>query len=157
MNSSVYLETTIVSYYCSRPNRDIIISARQQLTELWWDTQMKNYNVFISDLVLEESAKGDTDAASKRLDAISAFQILEIDEESAVLAKGLISKKAIPAEFPEDALHIAVAAINGMDFILTLNFAHINNAMNREKIMDIIDQFGLICPVICTPEELLGS
>ena len=157
MNSSVYLETTIVSYYCSRPNRDIIISARQQLTELWWYTQMKNYNVFISDLVLEESAKGDTDAASKRLDAISAFQILEIDEESAVLAKGLISKKAIPAEFPEDALHIAVAAINGMDFILTWNFAHINNAMNREKIMDVIDQFGLICPVICTPEELLGS
>ena len=157
MSCSVYLETTIVSYYCSRPHRDIIISARQQLTELWWGTQIKNYNVFISDLVLEESAKGDNVAAAKRLEAISNFSILEIDDECSDLAKILISKKAIPAEFPEDALHIAVAAMNGIDFILTWNFAHINNAMKREKIMDVIDQCGYICPVICTPEELLGG
>lgn len=87
MNSSVYLETTIVSYYCSRANRDIIISARQQLTELWWNTQIKNYNVFISDLVLEESAKGDNVAATKRLEAISNFKILEIDNECSEIAK----------------------------------------------------------------------
>jgi len=157
MNSSVYLETTIVSYYCSRPNRDIIISARQQLTDLWWDTQIKNYTIFISDLVIEESAKGDSIAAEKRLKAIFQFKILEIDNECSELAKILISKNAIPAAFPEDALHIAVAATNGIDFILTWNFAHINNAMNREKIMKVIDQCGFICPVICTPEELLGD
>lgn len=73
------------------------------------------------------------------------------------LQKILISQRAIPSEFPEDALHIAVAAMNGIDFILTWNFAHINNAMNREKIMNVIDQCGYICPVICTPEELLGD
>jgi hypothetical protein len=118
---------------------------------------MKKKDVFISDLVIEESAKGDTVAAAKRLKKISNFKILEIADDCSEVAKILISKNAIPTEFPEDALHIAIAAMKGIDFILTWNFAHINNAINREKIMNVIDQCGYICPVICTPEELLGD
>ena len=93
----------------------------------------------------------------KRVEAVSTSKILKIDEESSKIAKTLVAEGAIPREFPEDAVHIAVASVNGMDYILTWNFAHINNAENRGKIMKLIDQCGYVCPVICTPEELLGG
>lgn len=157
MNPSVYLETTVISYYSSRPSRDIVISARQQLTQMWWDSKIREYDIFISDLVREEAGKGDTEAAARRLDVISKFAILEIDEEASKIAKFLVANGAIPSEYPEDAIHIGVASVNGIDFILTWNFAHINNALNREKIERIVDQCGYVCPVICTPEELFGG
>lgn len=157
MKPTIYLETTVVSYYCSRPSRDIVISARQQLTQIWWDSKINEFEVFVSDLVIEEAGKGDLNAASKRIEAISDFMVLKIDEDAAMIAKNLLSDGAIPQEYPEDAIHIAVASINRMTFILTWNFAHINNAIHREKIIKSVDQCGYTCPVICTPEELLGG
>lgn len=157
MKPSIYLETTVVSYYCSRPSRDIVISARQQLTQLWWDNKIQEFDIFVSDLVHEEAGKGDKDAAAKRLAAISGFSFLEIDEEASRIAKFLVADGAIPKEYPEDAIHIGVASVNGIDFILTWNFAHINNANKREKIAEVIDRCGYVCPVICTPEELNGG
>jgi hypothetical protein len=157
MKPSIYLETTVISYYCSRPSRDIVIGARQKLTQMWWDNKIKEFDVFVSDLVQEEARKGDSKAAIKRLQAISVFTYLEIDDDAARIAKVLVAEGAIPEEFPEDAIHIGVAAVNGIDFILTWNFAHINNANKRGKIVSVIDQCGYICPVICTPEELLGG
>lgn len=107
--------------------------------------------------MIEEAGKGDLNAASKRIEAISDFMVLKIDEDAAMIAKNLLSDGAIPQEYPEDAIHIAVASINRMTFILTWNFAHINNAIHREKIIKSVDQCGYTCPVICTPEELLGG
>ena len=87
LKPSAYLETTVVSYYCSRPSRDIVISARQQITQLWWDNKIHEYSIFISDLVQEEAGKGDDKAAAKRLNAISEFPILEVDTEASRIAK----------------------------------------------------------------------
>lgn len=157
MKSSIYLETTIVSYYCSRPSRDIVISARQQLTQIWWENKLNDYDIFISDLVQDEASKGDKDASVKRLEAIAKFEILEVDSEASRVAKQLVSEGAIPSVYPEDAVHIGVAAVNGIDFILTWNFAHIHNATKQEKIVKVVDLCGYVCPVICTPEELLGG
>jgi hypothetical protein len=157
MKSSIYLETTVVSYYCSRPSRDIVISARQQLTQIWWENKIDDYNIFISDLVQDEASKGDTEASMKRLEIIANFKILEVDAEASRVAKMLVSEGAIPLMYPEDAVHIGVAAVNGIDFILTWNFTHIHNATKQEKIEHIVDLCGYICPVICTPEELLGG
>jgi hypothetical protein len=108
-------------------------------------------------LVQEEAGKGDAEAAAKRLKAISDFAILEIDEDASRVAKFLVADGAIPREYPEDAIHIGVASVNGIDFILTWNFAHINNASNREKIENVVGQCGYVCPIICAPEELLGG
>jgi len=157
MKPSIYLETTVVSYYCSRPSRDIVIGARQQVTQMWWDNNIQEYAIFISDLVQEEAGKGDIEAAAKRHEAISGFAFLEIDEDASRIAKFLVADGAIPKEYPEDAIHIRVAYVNGIDFILTWNFAHINNANNREKIAEVVDRCGYVCPVICTPEELMGG
>ena len=69
----------------------------------------------------------------------------------------LIKDGPIPEKCPEDALHIAIATVNGMDFLLTWNFAHINNAQMKAKITSVIKAEGYQCPTICSPEELLGE
>ena len=56
-----------------------------------------------------------------------------------------------------DAAHIALAAIHGIDYLMTWNCKHIANATIFEAIREICFQKGYACPVICTPEELLGD
>jgi hypothetical protein len=52
-----------------------------------------------------------------------------------------------------DALHIAVATVHGMDYLLTWNCTHIANAITRPKIELICRVAGYEPPVICTPPE----
>ncbi len=157
MKSTVYIETSIVSYYTSRPSRDLIVASRQQLTHDWWENKIIDFEVFISKMVLDESADGDLTAAKKRLLALSDFPVLDLTEKVFSLSEFLLKNNAIPEKYPEDSLHIAIAAINGMDFLLTWNFAHINNAKTKRKIETTIREYGYECPVICSPEELMGE
>ena len=86
---------------------------------------------------------------------MSSFVVLAIDDEARSLAEKIISEKGIPEEYPEDALHIAVAAVNGIDVMVTWNFAHLNNPFTRMMIRQIIENAGYQSPEICSPEELL--
>ena len=113
------------------------------------------YETYISALVYEEAGKGDPDQAAKRLTAIRVFPMLDIDEDARLLAERIIAERGIPDKYPEDALHIGVAAVNGMDVLLTWNFAHMNNPFTRRAIRRIVEQAGYLCPEICSPQELL--
>jgi hypothetical protein len=113
--------------------------------------------VYISPLVLEEAADGDTSAARKRLDALTGIPVLQITDEAESLAVAMIKAGAIPPQYPEDSLHIALATVNGMDFLLTWNFTHINNAVMKKAIIRVIEDQGYECPVICSPDELIGE
>jgi len=157
MKKKVYIETTVVSYYTGRPSRDIVISARQEETRGVWPSLLEAYDTYISALVYEEVENGDSEAAQKRLEAIEPFPVLDVDEEAYNLAQTIIKEQAIPTEYPEDALHIAVAATNGIDLIVTWNFAHINNPFKRMMIRQIVENSGYICPEICSPEELMEA
>ena len=154
MNPSVYVETTVVSYLTARPHRDIVVAAHQQLTREWWDGATDRYQLFISDLVLVEASRGDRVAAAERLAALEPLAQLEITREDQALAKRLVEAAAIPAAAAEDALHIAVAAANGCDFLVTWNFRHIANPAMKNRIADVCRAAGYVSPVICTPEEL---
>lgn len=92
-----------------------------------------------------------------RREAIESFAMLDVDDEARLLAEKIILQKAVPAEHPEDALHIAIAAVNGMDVILTWNFAHLNNPFTRKLVRQAIEGEGYECPEICSPEELLEA
>lgn len=157
MASSVYVETSVISYYTARPSRDIVAAARQTLTQEWWDTARDKYDLYVSVLVVEESRDGAVDAAQRRLAAISGLPILEINEAAEQLAKRLMDERAIPLASPEDALHISLATVHGMDFLLTWNFRHINNAEMKARIRTVIEVAGYESPVICSPEELGGG
>lgn len=153
MKPKIYIETSIVSYYTNRPSRDIVTAARQQITREWWESSFQHFERYISVLVLEESGCGDPTEAEKRLETLKGIPILGISDEAKVLADALVAGP-IPGNYAEDALHIALAAVNGMDFLLTWNFHHINNAMMKNQISKIVEKQGYECPVICSPEEL---
>jgi hypothetical protein len=112
---------------------------------------------FVSALVVKEAAKGNPVVARKRLDAIQAFPVLATTPAAELLAKALIYARGIPAEYPEDALHIAVAAIEGMDFIVTWNFSHINNPFTKMMIRQTVENAGYECPEIVSPDAFLGD
>ena len=155
MSKTVYIETTIVSYRTARPNRDLMIAAHQQTTNELWPRLMPEFNTYVSALVLEEAGRGDPDQAAMRLREIEQVPALGIDDEARTLAERLISGDAIPPEYPEDALHIGVAAVNGIDILLTWNFAHLNNPFTRIKTRRVVENAGYQCPEICSPDELL--
>lgn len=155
MKKHVYIETTVVSYLTAKPSRDIMIAGHQEATRELWAKLSSRYETYVSALVFEEAGSGDPDQVQMRLAAIAKFPMLDIDGEARSLAEKIIAKKGIPVEYPEDALHIAVAAVNGIEVIITWNFAHLNNPFTRKKVRKIVEAEGYSCPEICSPEELL--
>ena len=115
----------------------------------------RHFTVVSSQLVVSEASAGDPELASARLAFLTELALLEITEEALKLAQRLLQAKAIPQEFPEDALHIAVAVVNGVEYLLTWNYKHLANAAMRNKIETTCRALGYEPTVICTPEELL--
>lgn len=156
MASSVYIETSIISYLTSRTSRSLIGAARQQLTQAWWDVRL-NYDLYISEVVARECAAGDLDAAKKRLDAIEGLGLLRVSVEAIEISKALVARNIVPAKAAEDALHISIATVHAMDFLLTWNCKHIANPEIQKRIALYLEGQGLFLPFICTPDELLGA
>lgn len=155
MKSKVYVETSVISYLASRPSRDLIIAANQQITQDWWRSKRHEFDLFASQLVVNEANSGDKNAAQRRLQFLQDMPLLKLSEQAMELTEKLVNNKAVPAKVVEDALHIAVAAANGMDYLITWNFKHIANAAMRSKIEYICRVNGYEPPVICSPQELL--
>ena len=157
MNPRLYVETTIPSYLTSRPSRDLIIAGHQQITREWWEKRRDAFQLYISQLVVDETSEGDPGAARERLKVIQYLPLLDITPEVAELASGILASGLIPRKAATDAAHVAIAAVHGMDFLVTWNCVHIANAVIAKALAKICRQHGCECPVICTPEELLGE
>lgn len=157
MKAKVYVETSVISYLTSRPDRDLVIAGNQQVTHEWWQKRRTMYDLYISQLVVQEASFGDATAAADRLKALHEIPLLPLTEEGKQLAERLVSKGAIPKKVIEDALHIAIATSNGMEYLLTWNFKHIANAVTRGKIEAVCRDEGYEPPIICTPQELSGG
>lgn len=157
MKPKVYLETTIVSYLTARSSRDLIIAAHQQLTQEWWDHRRISFDLFVSQVVVQESGAGDTLMAQKRLEVLVTIPLLDLRQEAVALARALVEKGPLPEKAAVDALHIALATVHGMDYLLTWNCQHIANAEMQIAVAAVCRAAGYEPPVICTPEELLGS
>jgi len=155
VKKDVYIETTVVSYLTARTSRNTIIAGHQEATRKLRPKLAAEYGAFVSALVYEEAQRGDPRQARMRLEAIKSFPMLEIDDEARDLAQRIIAEKGVPKEYPEDALHVAVAAVNGIEVFITWNFGHLINPFIRFKIRRIVENAGYQCPEICSPEELL--
>lgn len=154
MKQRVYIETSILSYLTALPSRDVIQAARQQVTIAWW-ARRHEYSLFVSDPVLGEARRGDPAAAARRLEAAGGIPVLSGAEEAEVLAAALLAGAAMPSKAVVDAAHVAIAAVHGLDFLLTWNCTHIANAAMRPRIETICKDHGFPPPIICTPDELL--
>ena len=155
MKKSVYIETSIPGYLTARPSRDVRAAAWQQITTQWWDDARDQYELFTSALVIAEASDGHPDAAARRLEVLQGIAKLVIDEEIQAFSEKLIAEGGIPELAKADALHVAVAAVHGMDYLLTWNCRHIDNATKKPIIRAICAASGYSCPEICTPMELL--
>jgi predicted nucleic acid-binding protein len=132
-----------------------MIAGHQEATREIWPKLVNKYETYISALVYEEAGRGTREQAQKRLEVIKPFRMLDIDDEARTLAEKIIAGRGVPEEYPEDALHIAVAAVNGVEVLITWNFAHLNNPFTRMIVRQIVENEGYVCPEICSPEELL--
>lgn len=121
----VYVETSVVSYLASRPSRDILVAAHQQITSEWWDRRRSRFNLFVSELVIREASAGDANAAARRLAFVEAIPLLALTDAALALAQRLLRDGALPVGSEEDALHVAVAAVHGIHFLMTWNCKHI--------------------------------
>lgn len=153
----VYVETTVVSYLTARPSRDVVIAGHQQVTHEWWDTRQANYELCVSQLVLDEAGAGDAQAAQERLLVLRPMLVLQTTAVALELAKELLQAGALPAKAADDALHIAIAATKAVPYLLTWNCRHLANAVMRPVIETVCKAKGFKAPIICTPEELLES
>jgi hypothetical protein len=157
MKLKVYIETSVISYLTARPSRDLITAAHQQLTTDWWEDRRTDFDLYVSQLVVREASAGDENAASRRLEIIESIPLLELNAEALALARALLEEGPLPAKASEDALHIAIATVHGMDFLLTWNCKHIANAEMRNLIEEVCRSKGYEPTITCTPEELLGE
>jgi hypothetical protein len=153
MKPRVFVETTIWSYLTAWPSRDLLRAAHQQITREWWATRQA-FDLYSSRLVVEECQAGDPQAASDRMAALAGIPLLDDTPDVARLAQALARGVPLPDPATADGLHIAIATVHGMNYLLTWNCTHIANVTLRLRIEAVCRAAGYEPPLICTPEEL---
>jgi predicted nucleic acid-binding protein len=155
--ASTYLDSNVISYLTAWPSRDVVSLAHQQLTREWWERERHAFDLHISELVLFEIGRGDPAAAKERLEFVRDLPVLRITPEARGLAERIFRGTTLPDKAAPDALHVALAAVNGMDFLLTWNCTHIANGVILKIVNAICRDSGYEPPIVCTPEELPAS
>jgi hypothetical protein len=155
MKPKVYVETSVVSYLTAWPSGDLIIAARQKITRDWWRDAPARFELVASERVVVEASQGDAEAVMDRLTAIQGLPLLVASHEAQELVGKLVARHAVPSTELEDAMHIALAVVNGVEYLVTWNFKHIANAAMRAMINRICTDAGYDPTIICTPEELI--
>jgi hypothetical protein len=154
---TVYIETSIVSHATARPSSDIQIAALQHQARNWWSTERPNFELVTSQLVIDEASAGDPMAAAERLRLLDGLLTVPIDEDVRTLARAIVSASIMPPKAAADALHVAAAAVAGVQYLLTLNCKHIANAHELPRIYRLLEDRGFGQLLICTPAEFLGG
>ena len=157
MKPRLYVETTIPSYLVARHSRDAILHGQQAATRKWWEHRRSDYELFVSEFVDIEAARGDAEMAAARAAMMRGLARLAATEDVLGLAAEILSAGLIPAKAAVDASHIAVASVHQMDILLTWNCTHIHNIAISRQIERICARAGWPCPAICTPFDLLES
>lgn len=153
MKPRVYVETSVLSYLTARPSKDPLTVSRQRITIDWWATRSA-FEAHVSEVVLSEASMGDKTYAGRRVDAAKDLLVLTATDESEKLTRALLKAAALPRKAAVDAIHVAIATVYGMDYLVTWNCAHIANAVMRPRIEAVCRRAGFDPPIICTPEEL---
>ena len=152
---SAYIETTIPSYYVARTSLNLLQASRQASTRMWWDGGCSGFDLFTSLEVIDEAGEGEEEMAGMRLALLNKTTRLEITDDVGSLATRLVASGLVPDKAASDAIHIAVASVHGMNYLVTWNFKHIANPFTQERLRTTIHESGFQMPVMCSPDELL--
>jgi hypothetical protein len=151
----LYRETTIPSYLTARTSRDLVTARLQRITARWWNSWRTQFDIHASDIVHKEANAGDPHAARRRMEVLEGFPILESDDDSRSLSLRILEKANLPGRASVDAEHVAIAAMHGMDILLTWNCAHLVNPQVAPTIEMVCRSEGYVCPTLCTPQQLM--
>ena len=154
---TVYIETSIVSHAAAWPSSDPGTAVLQDQAKRWMNEQRPLYDVVTSQLVIDEAGMGDPDAASRRLEMLEGIPVLPVNPDAEAVADEIVRRSMMPASARIDALHVATAALAGVQYLLTQNCKHIANAHELPRIYRLLDGLGLSGMLICTPLEFLGG
>jgi hypothetical protein len=152
--STVYLETTIPSYLAGRPSRDLIVAAHQQITHEWWEAAQTNFDLVISEAVLEEIRAGDSEMAARRMKIVEGLPVLSLHDGVRSLVRIYLGELGLPPQAAADVVHISFAVAYRLDYLVTWNCKHIANGHVIQRLVEVNQRLGRATPVILTPEEL---
>jgi len=151
MQPTVYIETTVPSYYCdNRPE----LAADIARTRQWWDEERDDYQCYLSEVVLSELAEGDYPSRERCLALVDGIPQLAITAEIEQIAEVYQARKLMPRMPVRDAIHVAIASFYRMDFLLTWNCNHLANANKARHLRELNLAMGLSVPQLVTPDQL---
>ncbi|AFZ51870.1 type II toxin-antitoxin system VapC family toxin [Dactylococcopsis salina] len=156
MSESVYIETSILGHLTARPTDNLILAANMKVTQDWWNEHRHSFTLYASEIVADEATKGDATIAAKRLELLQPLMFLQLTEEAFELSQAFLKQSNLPEKALIDSLHMALATIYGLNYLLTWNCKHMANAQLQRKLSEISWKLGYVLPVICTPYELIG-
>ena len=151
----VYIETTVVSYLAARLSRNATIAARQQATREFWHEHAARFELVISPTVISEIRRGDAEVVQHRLNLISDITRLPMSDAISKLTQNLLDTGAVPRNAETDAMHIAIAAVQNIEYLATWNYKHIINVHQRRHVEEVCRNKGFRPAIICTPAELI--
>ena len=154
---SVYIETSIVSHASAWPSSDPAVAVLQDQAKRWLAAEAPNYELVTSQFAIDEASRGDPDAVARRLALLADIPVLLPDARVEQIAEEIISRSLMPTTARLDALHVASAAVGGVEYMLTQNSRHIANAHVLPRVYDLLEELGLPRLLICTPAEFLGD
>ena len=155
MTETIYIETSIFGYLTARPTDNLILAANIKVTQDWWDEYHGLLVLYTSEIVEDEAAKGDEAIADRRLKLLQSLIFLDLTEEAIMLAQEFLQQSNLPSKAANDSLHMALATVYGLDYLLTWNCKHMANAQVQRKLSQISVDLGYKLPFICTPYEFM--
>jgi len=150
MKLKIYLDTSVISARFDQRNPE-----RQTLTTEFF-SQANRFDVHISEITLAEIEKTlEAELRDSMRTLVQPFTVLEANNEVQRMTEALIRYNAVPQNSTEDAYHIAVAVVWGLDYLLSWNFRHIVRLKTRDVVRMVTTLDGYKPITIITPAELL--
>jgi predicted nucleic acid-binding protein len=152
MKQSLYLETSVVGAYLDNGE-----PFRRDLTIRWWEHEMEEYRPVVSPLVTRELERVPEPHRTGYLNLLKKLEQVELTDEAAILAEGYIARGIFHRKYIADAMHVAVASVHKIDYLVTWNFGHLANVRRQARIRLFNTTAGFFVPMIVTPEFLVSE
>lgn len=150
---TVYLDTNVISTYWYE-GADVLGLSRRAITRDWWDTERRNFEIWVSAVTEDELRAGVYSRQADCLRMVRRLKYLPITATAREMVARLLLKDVVPANKPGDAFQMAVCAIQGIDYLVSWNYAHLTNPVAQERLAAICRRLKLRVPSLVSPETI---
>ena len=148
MKHKIYLDTSVISALFDERTLE-----RLSMTSEFW-SKLNDYEVFVSELVLEELSRTNEQVRDRMLFSIKDFTVLNVSKQAEELAQIYLKQGIFPEKYFDDALHVALASVNQIGILASWNFTHLVKLKTR-RMVSVVNLAENIMPVeIISPPEL---